>query len=404
MHGRQHRDRLFRQVDAGKDPGAFGNARKPLVEHGGIKMIEVQIDMVLGLADAAALADFQRHAARDDVARGEILGRRRIALHEALALGIDQIAALAAGALGDQAACAIDSGRVELHELHVLQRQAGAGDHAVAVAGAGVRAGGREIGAAIAAGRQHHRLGRKPVNGAVIKVPGHHAGAAAILFHQQVEREILDEEFGIVLERLAVKRVQDGVTGAVGRRTGALHRWAFAVILHVAAERPLVDAAILGARERHAVMLELIDGLRRFHGQVLHGVDIAEPVRALDRVIHVPLPAVGRHVGERGGDAALGRHGVRPGRKHFRNAGGLEALFGHAQGCAQPGAAGADHDHVIGVIDNRVVASANVDARRHYHKCQPPKPSLSTANSDTAPTAIEKNVLSIRAAILAPSP
>src|SRR5215469_13749704 len=48
-----------------------------------------------------------------------------VALHEALAFGIGQVAALAARALGDQAARAIDSGRVELDELHVLQRQAG---------------------------------------------------------------------------------------------------------------------------------------------------------------------------------------------------------------------------------------------------------------------------------------
>ena len=48
--------------------------------------------------------------------------------------------------------------------------------------------------------------------------------SGAVVFHQQVEREILDEEFGVVLQRLAVQRVQDGVAGAVGRRTGALHR------------------------------------------------------------------------------------------------------------------------------------------------------------------------------------
>ena len=42
---------------------------------------------VLLLADAAAVADFEGDRARDDVARGEVLGRWRIALHEALALG-----------------------------------------------------------------------------------------------------------------------------------------------------------------------------------------------------------------------------------------------------------------------------------------------------------------------------
>ena len=116
----------------------FGNARQPLVQHLGIEMVEMQVDVILVLADAAAFADFDRHGARDHVARGEILGRRRIALHEALAFGIDQIAAFAARAFGDQAAGAVDAGRMELHEFHVLQRQAGAQHHGVAVAGAGM--------------------------------------------------------------------------------------------------------------------------------------------------------------------------------------------------------------------------------------------------------------------------
>ena len=101
----------------------------------------MQEDVVLLRPDAAALADLDGHGARDDVARGEVLGRGRVALHEALAFGIDQIGAFAARALGDEHAGAVDAGRVKLHELHVLERQAGAQHHGVAVAGLGMRAG-----------------------------------------------------------------------------------------------------------------------------------------------------------------------------------------------------------------------------------------------------------------------
>jgi hypothetical protein len=141
----------------------------------------VQVDVVLVLADAAALADLDGHRAADHVARGQVLGVRRIALHEALALGVGEVAAFAARALGDQAAGAVDAGRVELHELHVLQRQAGAQHHAAAVAGAGVRRGAGEIGAAIAAGGQHHLLRAEAVQRAVGEVPGDHAAAGAVL-------------------------------------------------------------------------------------------------------------------------------------------------------------------------------------------------------------------------------
>src|SRR3546814_12910038 len=59
--------------------------------------------------------------------------------------GVGEVAALAAPALGDQAAGAVDARRVKLHELHVLQRQAGAQHHGVAVAGLRVGAGAGEV-------------------------------------------------------------------------------------------------------------------------------------------------------------------------------------------------------------------------------------------------------------------
>ena len=169
--------------------------------------------------------------------------------------------------------------------------------------------------------------------------------------HDQVEREILDEELRVVPQRLAVERVQDGVAGAVGGSAGALHRRAVAEIRHVAAERPLVDLAGLGAREGHAVVLELVDGGRRLAHHVFHGVDVAQPVRALDGVVEVPLPIVRPHIGERRGDAALRGDRVRARREDLGDAGGLQPLLGHAERGAQAGAAGADDHHVECVVD-----------------------------------------------------
>ena len=90
---------------------------------------------------------------------------------------IGQIAAFAAHAFGDQHAGAEDAGGMELHELHVLQRQAGAQHHGVAVAGLGMGAGAGLIGAAIAAGGQDDLVGAEAVDGAVVQVPGHDAAA-----------------------------------------------------------------------------------------------------------------------------------------------------------------------------------------------------------------------------------
>src|SRR5690606_30837315 len=137
----QHRDRLLRDIHAGEDLGRLGDARQALVDAVRAKMLQVQIDVILVRADAAAFADLDRHRAADDVARSEVLGVRSVALHEALALRVSQNAALAAHALRDQATGAVYAGRLELYELHVLQRQPGAQHHSAAVAGASVRRG-----------------------------------------------------------------------------------------------------------------------------------------------------------------------------------------------------------------------------------------------------------------------
>src|SRR5690606_19945865 len=86
--------------------------------------------------------------------------------------------------------------------------------------------------------------------------------AALAVLHDQIDREVLDEELRLVLQRLLIQRMQHGVPGPVRRRTGALRR-ALAEMRGHAAERALVDAAVLGAGERQAVMLEFENGVRR---------------------------------------------------------------------------------------------------------------------------------------------
>ena len=85
MHGRQHRDRLLGDVDVGKNARCLRNAGQALVQHLRVEVVEGEENVILLRPDAAALADFDGHGAGDHVTRGEIFGRGRIALHEALA-------------------------------------------------------------------------------------------------------------------------------------------------------------------------------------------------------------------------------------------------------------------------------------------------------------------------------
>src|SRR6516165_2873395 len=101
-------------------------------------------------------------------------------------------------------------------------------------------------------------------------------------------------------------------------------------------------------------MLELDDRGDRVPAHVLDRVLVAEPVRALDRVVHVPAPIVLTHVAEGGADPALRRNGVAAGRKNLADASGLEAGAGRAEGRAQTRPAAADDDDVVAVGFDRV--------------------------------------------------
>ncbi len=354
VHGRDDRDRLLVHVHASEDAGAFGDTRQLVVDDARAEVGQVEQDVILVLADAAAFADLDGHRTRHHVARGQILVVRCIALHEALAVAVAQDAAFATHAFGDQAARAVDTGRVELHELHVLHRQAGTHDQTAAVAGAGVGRGGAEVGAAVTAGGQHHAVGAEQVQRAVGHVQGEHAAADAFVIEDQVEREVLDHEARVVRQRLLVQRVQHGVAGTIGGGAGALRGRAFAVLGGHATERALVDLALFGTAERHAVVFQFDDGRNRFAAHVLDGVLVTQPIRALDGVEEVVTPVVFAHVAERGGNTALCGHGVRTGREDLGQADGLQALGGKTERSAQASATGADHDHVVLVFRNLV--------------------------------------------------
>ena len=275
---------------------------------------------------------------------------RRIALHEPLALAVGKIPAFAACAFRDQHSRAIDAGRMELHELHVLQRQSGAQHHRIAVPGAGVRRRTREIGAPVAARRQDRALRTERMDRSVFKTKRHNTPARAVCIHQQIDGEILDEEFGRMPQGLAVERVQHRMAGAVSGCTRALRWRPLAKLGRHATKRALVDLAVLSPAERHAVMLKLIDRRRRIPAKILDRILVAEPIGTFDGVVHMPFPAIRPHIPQGRSHAPLRRNGVRPGWKHLRHARGPQASFRRAQRRAQSSAASADNDNVVFVV------------------------------------------------------
>src|SRR6185295_2218271 len=101
-------------------------------------------------------------------------------------------------------------------------------------------------------------------------------------------------------------------------------------------------------------MFEFVDSFGGVLAEIFDRILVAEPVRALDGVVHVPAPIVLAIVAKRGRNAALRRHRVAACREDFGYAGGLEAGSSTFERSAQTRAARADDNDIECVIDNGI--------------------------------------------------
>src|SRR6059036_885497 len=277
---RPHRDRRFDRVHACKVQRELADLWQPLQNPRAAQVAQVQQHAAV---HAAALGDLRPDRQRDGGPRGKLQLLRRVLLHEPLAQRIQEIAAFAARALGDQDASVLQGGGVELDELYVHQRRAGPVGHAHAVPGVDDGVGAGEIDPAAAAGRQDDGFGPDGVQAAFQDVPDNDAPADAVLDDERRNVPLFVDEH-LALEELLVHGVQERVAGAVRGVAGAREAGA--------AERALRDAALLVPAEDHPHALERMDVVWCLAAHHLDGVLIAEPQTALGGVVGVLLPGV----------------------------------------------------------------------------------------------------------------
>uniref|UniRef100_A0A2M4C618 Putative secreted protein n=1 Tax=Anopheles marajoara TaxID=58244 RepID=A0A2M4C618_9DIPT len=268
-------------------------------------MVQLQVHMILLGSTATTLADFDRHRTRHHIARRQILRHRCISLHKALALRVNQITALTTATFRDKTSGTVDTGRVELHKLQILRRQPSTCHHRSTITGTGMSRGAGEVRPSIAARRQHRVLGAEPMDATVLEVHGNHTDTLAIL-HQQIHRKVLDEVVTIVAQRLTVQRVEQRVTGTIGDAAATMCLASLAILQTLATKCPLIDLAIGCTRKRHTVVFQLNHGLRGLARHVVDRILVAQPIRTLHRIVHVPLPVVLLHVTEGRINASLG--------------------------------------------------------------------------------------------------
>src|SRR5690606_33907038 len=114
MAGRYNRYRLDDRIGVREGFRQLADTGQARVQHFLAEVLKLEVDVVAVGTAAAAFDDFANHRTRDNVATGKVLGVRRVAFHETLAILIDEVTAFTAAAFGDEYTSAGDTCRVEL--------------------------------------------------------------------------------------------------------------------------------------------------------------------------------------------------------------------------------------------------------------------------------------------------
>lgn len=268
--------------------------------------------------------------------------------HEAHAVGIDQVGALAAHGLGDQGLLALrvraeeQHGRVELDELQVadLRARPQRERHPVARRHRRVGGGGEDL--AHAAGREDHSGGVDGPDAVVLALPhdvqGDTGGAALGVREEVQDERVLD---GAHAPRPHGLDQGAGDLGAGGVTAGV--RDAAAVVAALAGQFQL---ALGGRVEPGAGLDEAAYGVGALGDEEADRVLVAHSGARDQGVVEVLLGGVALAEGR--GDAALGPACGAVVETGLGDDDRPQARGLAAQGGGQPGDAGADDDHVRG--------------------------------------------------------
>ena len=290
---RTHRDRLLDRIDAGVIHRQLAATRQTRLQ-----LLPTQVGQVEHhtTVDATTISNLAPLSTRHDVAGGQLHRVRRVVDHEALAILIAQIATLTTTTLGDQHAVRLKRRRMELHELHVLQRHTSVPGKRHAVARARKRVRRAVVHTTNATRRENHMVGLNRMQATLLGIPSDDTSATTLV-DNNLGREELLVDLDVVLDQLLVEHVDQDVARDVGRIDRARRT--------SSTERTLSQLAIGSARKDRAHVLELVNVVRRLTAHDLNRVLVAEIIRTLDGVVGVALRRILGRIAERGIDATL---------------------------------------------------------------------------------------------------
>ena len=113
------RNRFFGDIHVSEDLSCFGDTWQSLVQDGGVKMVEVEIDVIILGSHTSSCEDLHGHGSTDHISRGQVKSRRSVSGHEPLTDRVSEYTSLTSAAFSHKTTSSIDASGMELHELHI---------------------------------------------------------------------------------------------------------------------------------------------------------------------------------------------------------------------------------------------------------------------------------------------
>lgn len=158
--------------------------------------------------------------------------------------------------LSNETTGTVDTSGMELHELKILKREAGTNNHGVSISRASMCTCATEVCTSVSSGSQNSLVSPESMESAVFHVKRDNTNTFTVL-HDQVQSKELDEEVGVVAERLSVKSVEKSMTGTISSSGTTVGLSTLSEFQRLTTESTLVDLSFLCSREWNTEMLEL---------------------------------------------------------------------------------------------------------------------------------------------------
>lgn len=212
------------------------------------------MNVIFIMATTVSLQDLHCNSSGNHISRSQIFGLGCVFLHESFSFAVDKKSSLTSSPFGYQTARPINTRRMKLHKLHVLQRKICSGNDSSSIASACVCWRAVLISSAKPTCRYHNRLASKSVNSAILHTKTNDSFAYRLI-HEQIKDEIFYKKLAVVSHWLSEQCVKHWVSGSVSHAASSVCLASFSIFKGLTPKCSLINLSLFVSWEWHAIRL-----------------------------------------------------------------------------------------------------------------------------------------------------